>query len=97
MAIQIERNYWWWAKYCEAKMKPCPFCAGEGEFDIDHVLGSLVYIVCCKKCGIRKRFGETSWCEKELKGNTKYGNQQMYRGLSSKALNFWNKRNSTQR
>jgi len=92
MRPKIERDYWWWANYCKAKMKPCPFCGGEGCFDVDHVLGSLIYIVFCKKCEIKKRFGQTSWWMEELKGNTDFTNQQMYRGLSSKALRFWNKR-----
>ncbi len=73
-------------------MKPCPFCGGEGLFNVDHVLGSLVYIVYCKKCWVEKRFGETEWSEKENKGSTEYTNQQRYRGLSGKALRFWNKR-----
>ena len=92
MTIDDRRSYWWWANYCKEKMLPCPFCGGEGRFDVDHVLGSLVYIVYCKRCRVEKRFGETSWWEKENKGSTKFTNQQMYRGLSAKALNFWNKR-----
>ncbi len=92
MAVEVDRDYSWWASYCMTKMKLCPFCGGEGKLDTDHVLGSLVYIVSCKKCGVKKRFGETSWRDKENKGSTEYTDQQMYRGLAGKALNFWNKR-----
>ena len=87
MVIQTERNYWDWANYCEAKMHPCPFCGGEGKYNVDHVLGALVYIVYCSKCGIKKRFGESS-----LIGRMKMSEQQIYRSLSAKALRFWNKR-----
>ena len=95
MTFTVERSYNWWAVYAQKKMKPCPFCGGKGEFGCDHVLGSLVYIVRCKKCEISKRFGETGWWKEENKGNTEYTNQQMYRGLSGKALGFWSKRDTT--
>ena len=95
MTLTKERGYNWWASYAQKKMKACPFCGGQGEFRNDHVLGSLVYIVRCKECGISKRFGETSWWQNENKGSTKFSEQQMYRGLSGKALGFWNNRDTT--
>lgn len=91
MDIDDKYNYWWWANYCRDKMEPCPFCGGKGKFNLDHVFGSLVYIVYCVECGIKKRFGESSWWDKR-KSKTEYTNQEMYRGLSGMALRFWNKR-----
>ena len=84
---KIDRNYWWWANYCKAKMKPCPFCGGKGAFGTDHMLGALIYIVFCEECGVKKRFGESS-----LTKNRDATQQEIYRGLSGKALLFWNTR-----
>ena len=92
ISIDDRLTYWWWANYCEEKMMPCPFCGGQGKFDVDHILGSLVYVVYCINCGIRKQFGETSWRDDRGKDYKEYSNQQLYRGLSGKALGFWNKR-----